>query len=262
MATHEALRSARTQSDRLALHDQLQVMWPEALAAGHAFSVDWDLWNHAIVDLGEGDERLVVFTWNVELDNRTQRYGGWVAHAAPDTELGYVFTPLTHDPEAKATDVTRLLRHDQWAGGLYYDGMLTYDKGSPVYTLVAWDGADALTNRKKIETLEPRNGRVRFGAPRFDMPTGLQKRVVLTYGDAVQATLRMEPSLNRIVFDHLAPEDPSLRGQYAFYGPTLSYDGLEWRKGRWQFVSNVPVRNAEDGTNREYRDPRGRRRGN
>ena len=262
MATHEALRSAQTQSDRLALHDQLQSMWPEALAAGHAFSVDWGLWNHAVVDLGEGDERMVVFTWNVELDNRTQRYGGWVAHAAPDTELGYVFTSLTHDPEVKDTDVTRLWRHDQWAGGLYYDGMLTYDKGSPVYTLVAWDGADALTNRKKIETLEPRNGRVRFGAPRFDMPTGLQKRVVLTYGDAVQATLRVEPSLGRIVFDHLAPEDPSLRGQYAFYGPTLSYDGLEWRKGRCQFVSDVPVRNAKDGTNREYRDPRGRRRGN
>ena len=94
------------------------------------------------------------------------------------------------------------------------------------------------------------------------MPTGLQKRVVLTYGDAVQATLRVEPALGRIVFDHLAPEDPALRGQYAFYGPTLSYDGLEWRKGRWQFVSNVQVRNAKDGSNREYRDPRGRRRGN
>ena len=262
MATHEALKGARTQNDRLALHDQLEAMWPEALATGHAFSVDWDIWNQAVVDLGEDDERMVVFTWNVELDNRNQRYGGWVAHAAPETDLGYVFTSLTHDPEAKAMDVTRLLRHDQWAGGLYYDGMLTYDKGSPVYTLVAWDGADALTNRKKIETLEPRNGRVRFGAPRFDMPTGLQKRVVLSYGDAVQATLRVEPSAGRIVFDHLAPEDPSMRGQYAFYGPTLSYDGLEWRKGRWQFVSDVSVKNAKDAGNREYRDPRGRRRSN
>ena len=101
MATHEALRSAQTQSDRLALHEQLKAMWPEALAAGHAFTVDWDLWNHAVVDLGEGDERMVVFTWNVELDNRTQRYGGWVAHAAPETELGYVFTRSHTTPQPR-----------------------------------------------------------------------------------------------------------------------------------------------------------------
>ena len=60
MATHEALRSAQTQADRLALHDQLQTMWPEALAAGHAFSVDWELWNHAVVDLGAGDDRSLL----------------------------------------------------------------------------------------------------------------------------------------------------------------------------------------------------------
>ena len=84
----------------------------------------------------------------------------------------------------------------------------------------------------------------------------------LSYGDAVQATLRVEPSAGRIVFDHLAPEDPSMRGQFAFYGPTLSYDGLEWRKGRWQFMSDVSVKNAKDAGNREYRDPRGRRRSN
>ena len=261
-ATHEALKNAQTQADRLALHEQLLAMWPQALETGHAFSVAWEDWNQAIVDLGEGNDRLVVFTWNVELDNRNQRYGGWVAHADSESSLGYVFTTLKHDPEVSATDVKRLLRHDQWAGGLYYDGMLTYDKGSPVYTVVAWDGADALTNRKKIETLEPRNGRVRFGAPLFDMPTGLQKRVILSYGDAVQATLRVEPSMGRIVYDHLAPENPSLQGQYAFYGPTLSYDGIEWRKGRWQFVSDVSVRNAKDGKNREYRDPKNRRRGN
>ena len=51
--------------------------------------------------------------------------------------------------------------------------------------------------------------------------------------------------MGRIVYDHLAPENPSLQGQYAFYGPTLSYDGIEWRKGRWQFVSDVSVRNAK-----------------
>lgn len=262
MATHESLRAATNQDDRLALHEELGKLWPEALATGHAFGVDWSLWNNAVVDLGTENERLLTFTWNVELDDRTQRYGGWVAYADVESDLGYTFVMLEHNLDSRMEDVGRLFRHDQWPGGLYYDGVITYDRNAPIYTLLAWDGADALTTRKKIETIEHRNGRVRFGAPIFDLPTGLQKRVILTYGDAVQATLRNEPDMERIVFDHLAPEDASLRGQYAFYGPTLSYDGLVWRKGRWQFMSDVPVRNSKEGSSKEYRDPRNRGRRN
>ena len=259
-ATHESLQQANNQEDRLSLHNQLNGLWSEALAAGKVFEVDWSSWNNAVVDLGEGSDRLLIFTWNVELNNRTQRYGGWVAHAAPELELGYAWTLLNHDSEVDTRDLGRMHRHDHWQGGLYYDGVLTYDKEQPVYTFLVWDGADALTNQKWIETVEPRNGRVRFGSPRFELPEGLQKRLVLTYADAVQATLQKEEDSGRIVMDHLAPEDPAFQGQFAFYGPTLSYDALEWRKGRWHLVKNTEVRNSEGGSPREYRDP-SRRRG-
>ena len=260
VAAQESLTQASTEEDRLALHGQLQGLWAEALSTGHAFDVAWGEWNNAVVDLGKDEARMIVFTWNVELDDRTQRYGGWVATASPQSALGYTFTMLNHDRDADPADAGRMHRHDRWHGGLYYSGILTYDRNTPVYTLLAWDGADALTTRKWVETVETRHGRVRFGAPRFDTPDGLVKRVVLTYADAVQATLRVEEGLERIVFDHLAPEDPSFRGQYAFYGPTLNYDGLTWRKGRWYFSSDVAVKNGEDSSPREYRDPSRRRR--
>ena len=260
VAAQENLTQASTEEDRLALHGQLQGLWAEALSTGHAFDVAWGEWNNAVVDLGKDEARMIVFTWNVELDDRTQRYGGWVATASPQSALGYTFTMLNHDRDADPADAGRMHRHDRWHGGLYYSGILTYDRNTPVYTLLAWDGADALTTRKWVETVETRNGRVRFGTPRFDTPDGLVKRVVLTYADAVQATLRVEEGLERIVFDHLAPEDPSFRGQYAFYGPTLNYDGLTWRKGRWYYSSDVAVKNGEDSSPREYRDPSRRRR--
>lgn len=260
VAAQENLTQASTEEDRLALHGQLQGLWAEALSTGHAFDVAWGEWNNAVVDLGKDEARMIVFTWNVELDDRTQRYGGWVATASPQSALGYTFTMLNHDRDADPADAGRMHRHDRWHGGLYYSGILTYDRNTPVYTLLAWDGADALTTRKWVETVETRHGRVRFGAPRFDTPNGLVKRVVLTYADAVQATLRVEEGLERIVFDHLAPEDPSFRGQYAFYGPTLNYDGLTWRKGRWYFSFDVAVKNGEDSSPREYRDPSRRRR--
>ena len=262
VAAHESLSLAQTEEDRLALHGQLEALWPQALAAGHAFTTDWTTWRNAVVDLGEGGNRLIVFTWNVELDDRTQRYGGWVAHAAPESSLGYEFTMLNHDPKVDPSDVGRMHRHDQWQGGLYYNGVLNFDRQKPVYTMLAWDGADALTTRKWVETVEPRNGRVRFGSPRFNSDKGLQKRVVLNYADAVQATLRVSDNPEQIVFDHLAPEDPSFKGQHAFYGPTLSYDALEWRKGRWHLVRDIAVQNDDGNSPKEYRDPTQRHRRN
>ena len=262
-AAHESLKRATNQEDRLSLHDQLIELWEEALAAGSALQVDWRSWNEAVVKLEANDGIRVVFTWNVELDDRTQRYGGWVVQEDDRNPLGYVFVMLQHDLATDPGDLSRMHRHDRWQGGLYYDGVVTYDKDEPVFTLLAWDGADALTNRKWVETMHIRNGRVRFGSPQFELPEGLQKRKVLTYADAVQATLRIERDPVRIVMDHLAPEDPSFRGQHAFYGPTLSYDGLEWKKGRWHFVRDIQVQNDGDSSPREYRDPsriRSRRR--
>ena len=259
-AAHSSLRQAQSQVDRLALHDRLEVLWAEAAEAGQLMSVDWGLWNEAVVDLGEGPDRVLVYTWNVELDDRTQRYGGWVAHAATESDLGYTWTALSHDGDAEVTDNNRMHRQDHWQGGLYYDGVMTMDKNIPVYTLLAWDGADGLTNRKWVETVEPRNGRVRFGSPRFELTEGLRKRHVMTYADAVQAVLRVEQEPMRIIMDDLAPQDPTFQGQHAFYGPTLSYNALTWKNGRWHFQKNISVANPEDGQNLEYRDPSLRRR--
>jgi len=261
-ATHQSMREARNEEDRLALHRQLQALWVEALKAGHVWDVDWSLWNEAVVDVGTGGERLVVFTWNVELESQEQVYGGWVAAAAPSSPLGYDFALLVHAEDGPGVDEHRMFRHDQWHGALYYDGIVTYDQETPVYTLLAWDGADRSITRKWVETVEWRRGRARFGTPVFEVPTGLSKRVLLTYRNAVQATLRIEGDAQRIVMDHLEPESPDLRGQFAFYGPTLSYDALLWKRGRWEFQPDVDVVNPASGSPKEYRDParRGRRR--
>jgi len=37
----------------------------------------------------------------------------------------------------------------------------------------------------------------------------------------------VERKMNMIIFDHLSPSKPSYTGNYQFYGPDFSYDGLE-----------------------------------
>jgi hypothetical protein len=75
----------------------------------------------------------------------------------------------------------------------------------------------------------------------------------LEYSDELQATLRYEPDNNRIVLDRLAPSDPSLAGATAFYGPTMTYDEYVWKGEKWEFSSNIAVRNSKDRErNRPY----------
>lgn len=258
--THQSLRQAKNEEDRLALHHQLPGLWEEAMMAGGVMEATWDDWQEAVVVLGEGANKLVVFTWNVELLNRTQRYGGWIAKADPGAELGYDWALLKQGDSDHDAEENRMFRHDGWHGCLYFDGVLTMERDQPVYTLLAWDGNDALTNRKWVESVEMRKDRAKFGIPNISMPEGLRKRCVLTYGDAIQAAMRFEEENTRIVMDHLAPESPEFEGQKAFYGPTLSYDALVWRKGGWQWEGDVEVANPNDGSRRQYRDPAGRSR--
>lgn len=60
---------------------------------------------------------------------------------------------------------------------------------------------------------------------------------------------------NTMVFDHLAAPDPEMEGNYAMYGPDLSYDGFKLQKGRWKFLNNIRLMNPESETDQLYIDP-------
>jgi hypothetical protein len=49
--------------------------------------------------------------------------------------------------------------------------------------------------------------------------------------------------MNMIIFDHLSPSKPSYAGNYQYYGPDFSYDGLKFEQGIWELVENVDIRN-------------------
>jgi len=101
------------------------------------------------------------------------------------------------------------------------------------------------------------NGRIRIGLPYIENDEGLKKRHVLEYGDILQVTLKYEEENDRIILDRLAPNDPTLQGQNAFYGPTLEYDAYHWDEGKWQITSFVEVKNEGKRRNRKpYNDPR------
>ena len=254
----ENLRKASNDEERSILHHDLKVLVRETLAdfdSSKPLSELFDQWPAGIATAGRGDELVTVISWNSERQDRTQDYGAFVIYGFDESEpfQNFKWTELIHDRNEDPKDESRSYRVDDWPGAIYYDLILTHDGKTPIYTLLGWDGGNAQITRKIMETMIISNDLIRIGVPYLNRPEGIRKRHVLEYADELQATLRYEPDNNRIVLDRLAPSDPSLAGATAFYGPTMEYDAYVWKGGKWEFTSNISVRNSKDKErNRPY----------
>ena len=210
------------------------------------------------------DGRLRVMTWNWPHEDRTSSYGGLVAfRQAPGAPAE--FTTLRDRSSADRPDVNRSLKAEEWNGALYF-GMVPDEVDDNVWLLLGWDDADAQVTRKVIEPIHIRPKGPRFGAGVLQTPMGLQRRYVLEYADAVQASLRFQPAVRgkdghppRVLFDHLAPREPHLTGITAYYGPDMTFDAfVPGKKGTpWLLQENAEAIQPlqED---RPFNDPRPR----
>jgi len=252
----ENLRKASNDDERFILHNELKILVRETLAdSSESLSDLFAQWPAGIATAGRGNELVTVISWNSERQDRTQDYGAFVIYGFDKSGQfeNLKWTELIHDRNEDPKDESRSYRVDDWPGAIYYDLILTHDGKTPIYTLLGWEGGNAQITRKIMETMIISNDLIRIGVPYLNRPEGIRKRHVLEYSDALQATLRYEPDNNRIVLDQLAPSDPSLAGATAFYGPTMAYDAYVWKGGKWEFFSNISVRNSKDKErNRPY----------
>lgn len=213
------------------------------------------------------DGRLMVLTWNWPQPDRTSSYAGLVAFRPSEREP-WEFTRLYDASSADAPHLQRAVAADEWWGALYYE-MVPDPVDKDTWLLLGWDDADAQVTRKVIEPLEWRSRGLRFGAPVLDGPRGMTRRWVLEYADAVQVSLRYQPAARgkqghaeRIVFDHLAPNEPHLTGITAFYGPDMTFDAFVPGKkptSPWPLLQNIDAIQSLPG-DRPFVDPRPRNR--
>ena len=86
-------------------------------------------------------------------------------------------------------------------------------------------------------------GRPVFLEDQFLIEGNMEDRLVLEYSADLAATVRYNEAMDMIVYDHLAPLHPIYSGNYQFYGPDGSYDGLKFTKGIWVLQEDIDVRN-------------------
>ena len=200
------------------------------------------------------DNKFRLFTWNLPRPDGSHRFEGMLLVQDKKRRVVYELRDMT---EKITSPEVPELGPDNWYGALYYDAVVVTKGGKTYYTLLGWKGFSRTETRKVIEVLSFRGSEPRFGAGLFatsppvdapSRPTSSKikpNRRVFGYSFQASMSLKLDPSEQRIVFDHLSPTKPELAGQPAFNGPDLSYDAYRWEKGQWLFQRDVDARDLD-----------------
>lgn len=251
--------TAPTDNERyLASEEAVQVL-AQALEEEESERWSWQLPRVASV-LTSPDKQFRIFSWAVVRDNGEYECFGAVQFYN-DREEEFQYQLLNDKSEEIMNREESVLSAGQWFGAVYQELIQTSHAGRTYYTLLGWNGVDALTDRKVIEPVTMRGGQPQFGAPLFRRERNL-RRVVLEYtNDAmvnlgygeqfveevshdrvkVKGTNRYRTVEKRkthkekmIIFDEVEPQVPGMEGLFQYYVPSgveLAYAFID---GKWE----------------------------
>lgn len=190
------------------------------------------------------DNAFKIFTWQLKEPLGTHRYYGAIQMNASQLKL----FPLFDYSDTMLYHTQKTLQPNNWYGCLYYNCILnTTPKGKKYYTLLGYDKADFVSNRKIIDILSFDNeNKAQFGAePLLFYADSLgnltQKvnRLFLEYSEKAVISLNYNKDKKQIIFDHIAPPSDREKDAKFSYIPDGTYEGFEWKKTHWQWVSRV-----------------------
>lgn len=212
----------------------------------------------ALSVLTSSDSKFRILTWTLPLKTDCfETFGLMLVYSSKSSKYKVI---ELHDISSELVNPEKeILKKGQWFGAVYFQLIEKKFKGEKYYTLIGWNGADALIQYKIIDVLmfdrndEPVFGKLIFRGKGYYG----SKRLVFRYGDKVTMKLRYETTTytvvntkqrnrhnarintnndealqaNRkkvksktstedlIVFDLLVPMRPELVGQYQYYMP-------------------------------------------
>lgn len=192
------------------------------------------------------DGKLRVYTWLLQQRAEgTYEYFGIIQRVNPKTG-DFSSTGLIEKKHETDFAEINVFESNEWYGAVYYDIVEKRVKKQTYYFLLGWHGVDRSSTRKLIDVLYfDQWDNLDFGAAVF---TGqpvvkVKHRVIFEFNANAVMLLRHEKSKKMIVFDHLSPSNPSLKGQFSSYGPDFTYDGYYFKKGKWLYKSNLDLKN-------------------
>ena len=227
-----------------------------ALKTPYSFNFSFD--SLKTISIQYAPDRLFrIFSWHIMNDDGSYRYYGTVQMNKSDGKLEIFplvdYTPAIKNPSDSITN------NEKWYGAQYYKIISVLNRvQTPYYVLLGWKGNTVKSTQKVIEILHFKNGKAIFGMPVFDGEKEKpgQKRIIFEYSRKASMVLNYEAAKETIVFDHLAPPDPKLKGKFELYGPDFSYDGYKLQNGRWRLIQDLELKNSPTEQDGNFNDPK------
>jgi hypothetical protein len=125
---------------------------------------------------------------------------------------------------------------------LFYEIVEKKEAGKTYYTLLGFDFNNGISYKKYIDVLTfNAQGIPSFGAPLFagSKDSGIKSRIVFEYSSRSVLHLKYHETLDKIVFNWLYPIVPEKVNDKSYYVPDATYDGYEFKHGKWMKVNDV-----------------------
>jgi len=236
----ELLASETHDDKKTEINNQIVDLFKNGLQHEESFYYPfYDLKNIGLIR--SEDSKLRIVTWNLPYQDRTHKYFGFIQHKK--NKRSYEFYELKDKSNQIENPELQILSTSNWYGALYYKIITNKYRGKEYYTILGADLNNLLTKKKIIEILyfDEKDIPV-FGEKVFKNKVPPSARVIFEFSGQVNMTLAYDEEKEIIVFDHLSPSRPSLVGQFEFYGPDFSYDGLKFERGIWNYYPDIDVR--------------------
>jgi hypothetical protein len=188
------------------------------------------------------DSTFRIFTWNLQFDDYYSRQKGAIQMRTKDGSLKLF--PLRDNSEFTAHAMDSVWNKSTWIGALYYNMVLTQDKGKKYYTLFGLDPHSVMSTKKWIEVLhfneknEPVFGGPFFSFEKDSVPKPTQLRFSMEFKKDARVMSNYIDDLGLILVDHLVSEndDPEHRWTYV---PDGDNEGFKWENGKWVHIEKV-----------------------
>lgn len=240
-ALQNKLYSTKNDSLKFKYNKEFLGLLDTVLSAELSFYYPFDSLNQ-IGRLISPDNKFRIINWNIYKSDGTYFYFGFI-QSFVSKDKKYEYFKLIDKSATIKNPETYIGEPDKWFGMLYYKII----KSDDYYTLLAWDGNDKLSQKKYIDILSFKdNGDPVFGKDVFKIPQKNPRRIVFEYSTEITMSLKYNEDKGMIIFDHLAPKDPFMEGQFQFYGPDFSYDAFDFNRGKWKFVPDIDIKNTKD----------------
>ena len=184
------------------------------------------------------DNLVRIVSWNVEQDDQSQRYFAYVLKG-DERKPEHKVIELVDNSFMLPARTDDVLDANNWYGALYYKIIPVEKNNKTYYTLLGWDGNTTSSNIKLIDVLYVSGNSLKLGAPLFKAGDDTRKRVYMEHSEKTVMSLRWDEDQNRIMFDHLSPETPTMEGFFEYYVPDMSYDAYEFNGNKWMLVEDV-----------------------